>query len=83
MATKRSSTHQSAEVMLVGEQPGDQEDCAGHPFVGPAGKLLDSSLREAGIDRSRVYVTNSVKHFKFWLQEEIQLVKPRPQLSAR
>lgn len=55
----------SAEVMLVGEQPGDQEDRAGHPFVGPAGKLLDAALREAGIDRSRVYVTNSVKHFKF------------------
>jgi uracil-DNA glycosylase len=55
----------SAEVMLVGEQPGDQEDRAGHPFVGPAGKLLDSSLLQAGIDRARVYVTNSVKHFKF------------------
>ncbi|HEU5304772.1 MAG TPA: UdgX family uracil-DNA binding protein [Gemmatimonadales bacterium] len=56
---------ESAEVMLVGEQPGDQEDRAGHPFVGPAGRLLDASLLEAGIDRSRVYVTNSVKHFKF------------------
>lgn len=55
----------SAEVMLVGEQPGDQEDRAGHPFVGPAGRLLDSSLMEAGIDRRKVYVTNSVKHFKF------------------
>lgn len=55
----------SAEVMLVGEQPGDQEDRAGHPFVGPAGKLLDSCLLEAGVDRGRVYVTNSVKHFKF------------------
>jgi DNA polymerase len=55
----------SADVMLLGEQPGDQEDRAGHPFVGPAGKLLDSALMEAGIDRSRVYVTNSVKHFKF------------------
>jgi DNA polymerase len=51
--------------MLVGEQPGDQEDRAGHPFVGPAGKLLDTALLQAGIDRSRVYVTNSVKHFKF------------------
>ncbi len=51
--------------MFVGEQPGDLEDRAGHPFVGPAGKLLDRSLREAGIDRSRVYVTNAVKHFKF------------------
>jgi len=55
----------SAEVMFVGEQPGDLEDRAGHPFVGPAGKLLDRSLREAGIDRTRVYVTNAVKHFKF------------------
>jgi uracil-DNA glycosylase len=54
-----------AEVMLVGEQPGDLEDRAGHPFVGPAGKLLDSALVQAGIDRTKVYVTNSVKHFKF------------------
>lgn len=54
-----------AEVMLVGEQPGDQEDRAGHPFVGPAGRLLDHALLEAGVDRGRVYVTNSVKHFKF------------------
>jgi len=51
--------------MLVGEQPGDLEDRAGHPFVGPAGKLLDAALTEAGIDRTRVYVTNAVKHFKF------------------
>jgi uracil-DNA glycosylase len=55
----------SAEVMMVGEQPGDQEDRQGHPFVGPSGRLLDSVLEEAGIDRRRVYVTNSVKHFKF------------------
>jgi DNA polymerase len=54
-----------AEVMLVGEQPGDAEDLAGHPFVGPAGKLLDRALEEAGIDRRRVYVTNVVKHFKW------------------
>jgi uracil-DNA glycosylase family protein len=54
-----------ADVMLVGEQPGDLEDRAGHPFVGPAGKLLDKALLEAGIDRTRVYVTNAVKHFKF------------------
>src|SRR5688500_19694680 len=51
--------------MLVGEQPGDAEDLAGHPFVGPAGRLLDSALEEAGIDRSQVYVTNVVKHFKW------------------
>jgi uracil-DNA glycosylase len=54
-----------AEVMLVGEQPGDAEDVAGHPFVGPAGKLLDRALDEAGIDRRLVYVTNVVKHFKW------------------
>jgi uracil-DNA glycosylase family protein len=51
--------------MLVGEQPGDQEDLTGHPFVGPAGTLLDHALAEAGIDRSTVYVTNVVKHFKW------------------
>jgi DNA polymerase len=54
-----------AEVMLVGEQPGDQEDRQGHPFVGPSGRLLDEGLDAAGIDRARVYVTNAVKHFKF------------------
>lgn len=54
-----------AELMLVGEQPGDAEDSAGHPFVGPAGKLLDRALDEAGIDRSLVYLTNVVKHFKW------------------
>jgi uracil-DNA glycosylase family protein len=51
-------------LMLVGEQPGDQEDLAGKPFVGPAGKMLDRALVEAGVDRSQVYVTNVVKHFK-------------------
>ena len=55
----------SAEVMLVGEQPGDQEDRAGAPFVGPAGRLLDRALEEAGIDRRKAYVTNAVKHFKW------------------
>ena len=54
-----------ATVMMVGEQPGDAEDIAGHPFVGPAGKLLDRALEEAGIDRAQVYVTNVVKHFKW------------------
>jgi uracil-DNA glycosylase len=56
-----------AEVMLVGEQPGDKEDLAGHPFVGPAGALLDGALAEAGIARDKAYVTNVVKHFK-WKQ---------------
>ncbi|HKW09305.1 MAG TPA: UdgX family uracil-DNA binding protein [Gemmatimonadaceae bacterium] len=54
-----------ARVMIVGEQPGDQEDRAGHPFVGPAGKLLDRALDAAGIERDDVYVTNAVKHFKW------------------
>ena len=53
-----------AEIMLVGEQPGDREDLAGRPFIGPAGVLLDRALAEAGVDRARVYVTNAVKHFK-------------------
>jgi len=54
-----------ASIMFVGEQPGDQEDLAGRPFVGPAGVLLDEALEKAGIDRASVYVTNAVKHFKF------------------
>lgn len=58
-----------ADIMLVGEQPGDQEDKAGAPFVGPAGRLLDKALDAAGIDRKRAYVTNAVKHFKFTLPE--------------
>ncbi len=55
--------------MLVGEQPGDMEDRAGHPFVGPAGKLLDDALAEIGVDRRKVYITNVVKHFKWTLAE--------------
>lgn len=54
-----------APMMLVGEQPGDYEDVAGKPFVGPAGKIMDQALEEAGIDRKQVYVTNAVKHFKW------------------
>ena len=54
-----------AAIMFVGEQPGDQEDIAGRPFVGPAGQLFDAALEKAGIDRTAVYVTNAVKHFKF------------------
>jgi uracil-DNA glycosylase family protein len=56
---------QSAAIMFVGEQPGDQEDIAGKPFVGPAGRLLDRALNEAGVDRKATYVTNAVKHFKW------------------
>jgi uracil-DNA glycosylase len=58
-----------AVIMIVGEQPGDQEDRVGRPFVGPAGKLLDEALAEAGIDRATVYVTNMVKHFKWSASE--------------
>jgi uracil-DNA glycosylase family protein len=54
-----------AAIMFVGEQPGDREDLAGRPFVGPAGAIFDAALEQAGIDRSTVYVTNAVKHFKF------------------
>lgn len=56
---------QRARMMLVGEQPGDREDIEGKPFVGPAGRLLDRALHEAGIDRRSVYVTNAVKHFRW------------------
>jgi len=62
-----------ARIMLVGEQPGDKEDLAGHPFVGPAGLMLDRALEEAGIDRTKVYVTNAVKHFKFFPRGKIRL----------
>jgi uracil-DNA glycosylase len=62
-----------ARVMLVGEQPGDQEDLAGKPFVGPAGQMLDRALQEAGIDRHKVYVTGAVKHFKFVRRGKIRL----------
>jgi uracil-DNA glycosylase family protein len=66
-----------ARIMLVGEQPGDAEDIAGHPFVGPAGKLLDRCLAEAGIDRSRVWVTNIVKHFK-WVPRGRRRIYSKP-----
>lgn len=82
-----------ADMMLVGEQPGDQEDRAGAPFVGPAGRLLDKALAAAGIDRDRLYVTNAVKHFKFTVAERgkrrihkkpsrIEVVACRPWLLA-
>jgi uracil-DNA glycosylase len=66
-----------AEMMLVGEQPGDAEDLAGHPFVGPAGRVLDAALEEAGIDRRHVYVTNVVKHFK-WEARGKRRIHARP-----
>jgi uracil-DNA glycosylase family protein len=69
-----------AEVMFVGEQPGDQEDRQGKPFVGPAGKLLDKALDEAEIDRSTVYVTNVVKHFK-WTARGKRRIHAKPNWS--
>jgi DNA polymerase len=66
-----------AEVMLVGEQPGDREDREGHPFVGPAGRVLDQALVDAGIDRATVYVTNAVKHFK-WVERGKRRIHATP-----
>jgi DNA polymerase len=73
----------SAEIVLIGEQPGDEEDRQGHPFVGPAGKLLDRALVDAGIDRSLVYVTNAVKHFKFEERGKRRLHKKPSGLEIR
>jgi uracil-DNA glycosylase len=70
----------SADVMLVGEQPGDKEDLAGKPFVGPAGRILDEGLEEAGIDRKRAYVTNVVKHFK-WTARGKRRIHAKPNWS--
>jgi len=73
-----------ASIMLVGEQPGDKEDLAGKPFVGPAGQILNRALDEADIDRDKVYVTNAVKHFKFVPRGKIRLhQKPNtPEIRA-
>ena len=73
-----------ARIMMVGEQPGDQEDLAGKPFVGPAGRMLDEALEEAGVDRSTVYVTNAVKHFKFEPRGKRRIHKKpdRPEIEA-
>lgn len=75
---------QHAQIVLVGEQPGDKEDLAGKPFVGPAGLMLDRALAEAGIDRKKAYVTNAVKHFKFVPRGKIRLhQKPTtPEIKA-
>ena len=64
-----------ADFMLVGEQPGDKEDLAGRPFVGPAGRILDAALKDAGIDRKHVFVTNAVKHFKHEMRGKKRLHK--------
>src|SRR4051812_39011410 len=69
-----------AQLMLVGEQPGNDEDLKGHPFVGPAGQLLDRALIEAGIDRRKVYVTNVVKHFK-WEERGKRRIHKKPRQS--
>lgn len=66
-----------ASMALIGEQPGDQEDKRGHPFVGPAGRILDRALDEAGINRGDVYVTNAVKHFK-WTERGKRRIHQRP-----
>jgi uracil-DNA glycosylase family protein len=67
----------AARVMLVGEQPGDQEDLAGHPFVGPAGGLLDQAIADAGLERTALYLTNAVKHFK-WKPRSKRRIHERP-----
>ena len=69
-----------AEVLFVGEQPGDQEDKQGRPFVGPAGRVLDEGLERAGIDRSKTYVTNAVKHFK-WQARGKRRIHQKPNWS--
>ena len=70
----------NADVVLVGEQPGDREDIEGRPFVGPAGKLLDTALEEAGIDRDAVYITNVVKHFK-WEARGKRRIHKKPNMA--
>jgi uracil-DNA glycosylase family protein len=64
-----------AQIMMVGEQPGDQEDLRGNPFVGPAGRMLDRAIRESGLDRTAIFITNAVKHFKFELRGKRRLHK--------
>ena len=73
----------SSAIVFIGEQPGDEEDRQGHPFVGPAGRLLDRALAEAGIDRSAVYLTNAVKHFKFEERGKRRIHKKPSQVETR
>ncbi len=68
---------EDAAILFVGEQPGDSEDLAGHPFIGPAGRLLDRCIGEAGLDRRRAYVTNAVKHFK-WVPRGTRRMHSKP-----
>jgi uracil-DNA glycosylase len=73
-----------ANVVMIGEQPGDEEDRKGHPFVGPAGRLLNKAMHEAGLDREKIYVTNAVKHFK-WIERGKRRIHAKPsgmQISA-
>jgi DNA polymerase len=74
---------EDARIVLVGEQPGDREDVEGHPFVGPAGKLLDRALEEAGLERGAVYVTNAVKHFHFEQRGKFRLHKRPPAVAVK
>jgi len=72
-----------ARIMLVGEQPGDREDLEGHPFVGPAGKLLDRALQAAGLERAKVFITNAVKHFHFEARGKFRLHKRPPAMAVK
>lgn len=75
LGTHAGAARPKVAIMMIGEQPGDKEDKQGRPFVGPAGKLLDKALEEADIDRSKVYVTNAVKHFKWEPRRKLRLHK--------
>jgi uracil-DNA glycosylase family protein len=75
LETHENTTRPKVAIMMIGEQPGDQEDKQGRPFVGPAGKLLDKALEEAEIDRREVYVTNAVKHFKWEPRGKLRIHK--------
>jgi len=77
LGTGSEMTRPKVAIMMIGEQPGDQEDKQGRPFVGPAGKLLDRCLEEAKIDRRKVYVTNTVKHFKWEPRGKIRIIRNR------
>src|SRR5579875_3895821 len=66
-----------SKVVMVGEQPGDEEDTKGHPFIGPAGRLLNKAMAEAGLDREQIYVTNAVKHFK-WIERGKRRIHAKP-----
>ena len=72
-----------ARIILVGEQPGDREDLEGHPFVGPAGKLLDRALQAAGLERGKVFITNAVKHFNFEPRGKFRLHKRPPAMAVK